>query len=110
VRWVRVQGKAKSRPELWLRVNCDARELLDDDCKPGFEVRWRRRRQERRPVDVRVGRDQQQVLVREVAAGSGPREPPAHEGMAERPMEYDLERVTALAVKYGWDVVDPPMA
>jgi hypothetical protein len=45
-RRVRVQRKAKGRAELRLRVNRDARELLDDDRKPGFEVRWRRRWQE----------------------------------------------------------------
>ena len=35
---------------------------------------------------------------------------PAHEGMVAPAMEYDMERVTALAVKYGWDVLGPPMA
>ena len=35
---------------------------------------------------------------------------PAHEGMAPPAMAYDMERVTALAVKYGWDVLGPPMA
>jgi hypothetical protein len=35
---------------------------------------------------------------------------PAHEGMVAPAMEYDMERVTALAVKYGWNVLGPPMA
>lgn len=35
---------------------------------------------------------------------------PAHEGMVAPVMEYDMEKVTALAVKYGWDVLGPPMA
>ena len=35
---------------------------------------------------------------------------PAHEGMVRPAMGYDMEKVTALAVKYGWDVLGPPMA
>jgi hypothetical protein len=35
---------------------------------------------------------------------------PAHEGLVPPAMAYDMERVTALAVKYGWDVLGPPMA
>lgn len=35
---------------------------------------------------------------------------PAHEGMLAPAVGYDMEKVTALAVKYGWDVLGPPMA
>lgn len=35
---------------------------------------------------------------------------PAHEGMVPPAMGYDMQRVTALAVKYGWDVLGPPIA
>lgn len=35
---------------------------------------------------------------------------PAVDGMDAPKVEYDMERVTALAAKYGWDVLGPPMA
>ena len=35
---------------------------------------------------------------------------PAHEGMVRPAMEYEMEKVTALAVRYGWDVPGPPLA
>jgi hypothetical protein len=60
VRWVRVERQAKGRAELRLRVDRDARELLDHARQPGLEISGRRLRQERRPVDLRVGSDQQQ--------------------------------------------------
>jgi len=60
VRWVRVERQAKGRAELRLRVDRDARELLDHARQPGLEISGRRLWQERRPVDLRVGSDQQQ--------------------------------------------------